>query len=110
MKAGLCLILHTVAVKSPRFRPLTSQSLTNSSTSYRSMYWRSLSPALDPQWNEVLIVRTADIGWPAYSGSDLSVDVSANGVDKIRIRAAATIYGPIRWYHKSVCKAMRTLM
>jgi hypothetical protein len=58
----------------------------------------------------VLIVRTADIGWPAYSGSDLSVDVSANGVDKIRIRAAATIYVQFNDISKSGCKRMRTLM
>lgn len=56
---------RTIAAKSPRFGPLTSQSRTISSTSYRKIYRRSLSPELDPQWKDVRIVRVADIGWPA---------------------------------------------
>ena len=53
------------------------------------------SLGLEPQWKDVCIVRLAEIGWPAYNdggGPWVSVVCLANGVESIRMDAAATIF------------------
>ena len=81
---------HTTATKSPRFGPLINHSRIISSTLNLNKYWEA-SFELCPQWNEVRIVRWAEIGWPAYKEGKL-VETVANGVDRTCTVTAATIY------------------
>ena len=55
----------TFATKSPRFRPLTSQSFVISSTSKRIAYDVLSSSSLGAQWKDVVTVNIAAMGCPA---------------------------------------------
>ena len=52
----------TLATKSPRLRPLTSQSFVISSTSNRMRYDGLSMSSNGVQWNDVSIVSVAEIG------------------------------------------------
>lgn len=85
-------MLHTFAINSPRFGPLISQSLMVSSTLYRIMndwFWSSL---LGPQRKDVLILTSVEMGCPAYKEGVPLLLTLPNGVAKMLMRAAATIY------------------
>ena len=83
---------NTLATKSPRFLPLTSQSLVISSKSNRIEYDLFPLSSLGAQWKDVVTVSVAAMGWPAYSGGSFSGGSSAEkGFASIRRRIAARI-------------------